>query len=131
MASDGSGPDGGALLAYFGFLISCAVVGHTFIVALFAYSDNKTETRIGLCMLAASVLLLASPKIESLIQEAVSDRRYNNDPKTKTRKIMGSATPADFFKQFDEIPASEKNWGYMNDLKSELIDEGRLEFLSN
>lgn len=129
MASDGSGPDGGALLAYFGFLLSCAVVGHTFIVALFAYSDKKTETRIGLCMLAASALLLASPKIESLIEEAVSDHRYNNDPKTKTQKILGSATTAEFFKQFNEIPASRKDWGYMNDLKADLIGEGRLDIL--
>lgn len=129
LASDGSGPNGDALLAYLVFLISCAALAHTFILAAFFYSSNRSETRIGLCILVASVLLLSSPEIKSLVKKALWDQKYNADPKTKTGKIIGSASVVDFFKQFNEIPPAEKDFVYMNDLKSDLIREGRLDIL--
>lgn len=128
-ASDGSGPSGKALMVYFLFIISCILLFHTFVLAAFVYSGNKSGTRIGLGILVLSAVLLFLPEIHSAIESETSRRKYNADPKNKTSKIIDVATLDEFFKQFNEIPESEKTRAYMNDLKIDLVRSGRIDIL--
>ena len=65
MASDGSGPNGDALIAFFIFVIACIVHVHTVILAIFLYANNRHGATIALAILAVSALLLFSPEIRS------------------------------------------------------------------
>ncbi|TNC78348.1 ankyrin repeat domain-containing protein [Janthinobacterium lividum] len=129
MASDGSGPNGDALIAFFIFVIACILHVHTFILALFLYRNNKNGTRIALGMLAASALLLSSHEIRSIAKKQLSDYRYNSSATTKTFKAISSGTPAEFFSYFDQIPDREKTWSYVRDLMADLAKAGRVDLL--
>lgn len=129
MASDGSGPDGGALLAFFIFIVACVLHVLTFIVALFRYGGNRSGTAIGLCILAFSAFLLLFPKIKSTTKKAISDYQFNSSFTIKTEQTIRSGTPEDFFKNFNQISAKEKTWGYVHELMEELCKAGRLDIL--
>ena len=129
MASDGSGPNGDALIAFFIFVIACVVHVHTVILAIFLYGSNRNGTRIALGILAASALLLSSHEIRSITKKQLSDYRYNASPTTKTYKAMSSGTPAEFFSYFDQIPDREKTWRYVRDLMADLAKAGRVDLL--
>lgn len=129
MASDGSGPNGDALIAYFVFVIACILHVHTFILTIFMYGNNKHGTRIALGILAASTLLLFSPEIRSIAKKQLSDYRYNSSATTKTYKAINSGTPAEFFSYFDQIPDREKTSRYVRDLMADLAKAGRVDLL--
>lgn len=129
MASDGSGPNGDALIAFFIFVIACILHVHTFILAIFLYGNNKYGTRIALGILAVSALLLFSPEIRSITKKQLADYRYNASPTTRTFNAIRSGTPAEFFGYFDQIPDREKTWGYVRELMADLAKAGRLDLL--
>lgn len=129
MASDGNGPNGDALIAFFIFIITCILHVHTFILAIFLYANNKSGTRIALGILLASALLLFSPEIRSISKKQLSDYRYNASATTKTFKAINSGTPAEFFGYFDQIPDREKTWGYVRELMADLAKAGRVDLL--
>jgi len=129
MASDGSGPNGDALIAFFVFIIACIVHVHTFILAIFLYGNNKSGTKIALGVLLASTLLLFSPDIRSSAKKQLADYRYNASATTRTFKAISSGTPAEFFGYFDQIPDREKTWGYVRELMADLAEAGRVDLL--
>lgn len=129
MASDGSGPNGDALIAFFIFVIACILHAHTFILAIFMYGNNRHGTRIALGILAASTLLLFSPEIRSIAKKQLSDYRYNASATTRTFKAISAGTPAEFFGYFDQIPDREKTWRYVRDLMVDLAKAGRVDLL--
>lgn len=129
MASDGSGPNGDALIAFFIFIIACILHVHTFILAIFMYGNNKHGTRIALGILVASTLLLASHEIRSVAKKRLSDYRYNASATTKTFKAISAGTPAEFSSYFGQIPDREKTWRYVRDLMVDLAKAGRVDLL--
>lgn len=129
MASDGNGPNGDALIAFFIFIIACILHVHTVVLAIFLYANNKHGTRIALGILAVSALLLFSPEIRSITKKQLADYRYNASPTTKTFNAIGSGTPAEFFGYFDQIPDREKTWGYVRELMADLAEAGRVDLL--
>lgn len=129
MASDGSGPNGDALIAFFIFVIACIVHVHTVILAIFLYANNRHGATIALAILAVSALLLFSPEIRSITKNQLSDYRYNASAITKTYNAIRSGTPAEFFGYFDQIPDREKTWGYVRELMVDLAKAGRVDLL--
>lgn len=129
MASDGNGPNGDALIAFLIFIIACILQVHTVILAIFLYANNKHGTRIALCILAVSALVLFSPEIRSITKKQLADYRYNASPTTKTFNAISSGTPAEFFGHFDRIPDREKTWGYVRELMADLAEAGRVDLL--
>ena len=129
MASDGSGPNGDALIAFFIFVIACILHVHTFILAIFLYGNNKYGARIAMAILAVSALLLFSPEIRSITKKQLADYRYNASPTTKTYNAIRSGTPAEFLGYFDQIPDREKTWGYVRELMADLAEAGRVDLL--
>ncbi|MGK5026243.1 hypothetical protein [Janthinobacterium sp. RB2R34] len=129
MASDGSGPNGDALIAFFIFVIACVLHVHTVILAIFLYRSNRNGTRIALGILAASALLLSSHDIRSFAKKQLSEYRYNASATTKTDKAISSGTAAEFFRYFDQIPDREKTWRYSRDLMVSLASAGRVDLL--
>lgn len=129
MASDGNGPNGDALIAFFIFIIACILHVHTFILAIFMYGNNRHGTRIALGILAASTLLLFSLEIRSTAKKQLSDYRYNASATTRTFKAISAGTPAEFFGYFDQIPDREKTWRYVRDLMVDLARAGRVDLL--
>lgn len=129
MASDGSGPNGDELIAFFVFVIACLLHVHTFILAVFLYGKNKSGTKVALGILLASALLLASPEIRSNAKKQMADYRYNASATTRTFRAISAGTPAEFFKSFDQIPDREKTWAYVRELMVDLARAGRVDLL--
>lgn len=129
MASDGNGPNGDALIAYFIFVVAWILHIHTFILGIFLYSSNKGGTKTGLAILLASALLLSFREIRSISKKQLADYRYNSSATTKTFKAISAGTPAEFFRYFGQIPDREKTWAYVRELMVDLAKAGRVDLL--
>jgi hypothetical protein len=129
LASDGSGPDGNALLAFGVQILAVLMLVQSAVTGLFLLAKHKKEAQIGLTILFASGFALLFPQLKSFAQAKMSDYRYQSAPETKMRHAIQSGSVSEFFQYYDRLQSQQGNPSFRKDLLYDLVSAGRLEIL--